>query len=434
MHKPSRLVFAGLLSCLAVGSAANSAPVVSSGTDDFAALDEPEPNGVNTHCQTLHDVPVGRLRLFYVRGFDGFFKIWLPEAADWTIQCDQGELFHALSKSLRLEANLRMYKPKPGEDTSPAKYLAMVGARFKNGIEASGARVTHSDVAALTQGEDNGPLGLDMTIDAPAGHSAPLFPQDSFYATHAGPDGVQFDLHLRAYFRTPAEQAQLRFKAHIALTSFIVSGIDPSAVAKMNSAAAEIATPSRPPAGFAGVSATNFSEKTLSAMKAVLDCTRDAMMARYCAALDRFSAAKPLSPTTSGAWAGSTLELEAGRKTKISDVGEGIHALYLKQSKGSFKSMRASNASESVDMHKALNELHAGYAPSPSGGLMKRIVELTPSEMKALEQKTETLSFIIEEDSDSVTRAFVRENEKEILVVEIWGDGYEMEVGIFPKP
>ncbi len=432
MQTPSRILFAALLSSLALGCAANSTAVVATAADDLAMPDAAMPSGAMKFCETQRDIPVGNdHRMFFVRGFRGVFVVALPEATDWKFQCDDSELFWAFSKSARIQATMQLHRPRPGEDVSQEAYLSAMASRIRNGMESKGLRVTNSAVTMVDRDEKRGDqFGLEMTFDGPEGKKWNLFPQDAFFATRTGLDGMQFDLHLTTYFRSASEQAALRAQAHMAFASFMVSTTNPSA--KKPSAVSDLTAPREGTPAFAGVSATNFSDKTLAAMKAVLDCKSDAQ-ARYCAALDRFSAAKALSANSSDVWAGSTLVVFAAGPSKVAGLDEGIHDLYVKQGKGSFKWITPSNESEAADMKKLITEMHAGRAPSPSSGLMKYLATLSPQETHALEQQAGSLSFVSEDMGATSARAFVRENDKELLVVEIAAEGLAMKIGIFPK-
>jgi hypothetical protein len=180
-------------------------------------------------------------------------------------------------------------------------------------------------------------------------------------------------------------------------------------------------------------------------MKAALDCAGE-KMASYCSALDRFAKARALPASTNGVWAGSTLVVFAAEGGKIAGAGEGMHHLYLKNGKASFNTVKPSNQSEAEEVRALLRQIQEGKAPNPDSGLMKYLSTFTPMQVNPVQTKAYSLSFImgigaalgVPEDQlppavKDAPRVFVRENSKEILVAEVWGEGHAVKVGIFPK-
>jgi hypothetical protein len=168
-------------------------------------------------------------------------------------------------------------------------------------------------------------------------------------------------------------------------------------------------------------------------------------MGRYCRALDRFLSAKPLAKKD-GVWAGTTLMIFPSDKGDVAGAGEGIHYLYLRGGQGSFNALKPSNAEEAAEMKTLVEGIHAGKAPPASSGLMKHLSTFTPQQLQPVEERAKSLSFVISMGAElgvpedplpgqlkDPPRVFVRENAKEILVVEVWSEGHLVKVGVFPK-
>ncbi|HYV45859.1 MAG TPA: hypothetical protein VFA20_13415, partial [Myxococcaceae bacterium] len=374
------------------------------------------PNGTMESCKVIQedfDTGEGR-RVTLVAGGRGIFLIALPTAPDWRFQCDGEHLFWSSSSAARMQVTVTLYKPEPGEDVTPAKYLADIGARLKTGLESAGFRVSDKPVFSIRRADGEEIHGLEMRIDAPAGQVLPLFPQDTFFTTRQGPLGYMFDAHVTTYPRDAEDGKALTASAHDSLARFII--LDWSKQARM----------------FPGVSAATLSGETLAAMKAALDCKAE-KMSRYCGALDRFAKAAPLPRETSHVWAGSALMAAADREGKLAVAVENLHALHVKDGKGSFGTVRPSNESEAKEMEEALQQIHQGKAPSRTSALMQYLSQVTPPEASPLESRLGSLSFNVEASPGPGPSVFVRENDEEVLVVEIWEGNHSMMIGIFPK-
>jgi hypothetical protein len=415
--------------------------------DDMAFPDSEMPNGSMKECK-LGQKPadLDGQRVIVITWY-GMIYLALPAVTDWKFQCDDERFFWALSKSARMQVTVNPRKPKPGEDVSYKNYLSALGANQKKGIESHGARVTDPVVFSISKDDKGEIFGLEMTINAPEGQRLPLFPQDSFFTTRMGPGGNMFDLHFTTYSQEGENKKALTEKVHALLGSFIIKG-DAGPKTDAQTPVADLTKPSKsngPLPSFPGISSANFSDKTTEAMKAVLDCKSE-KMGRYCDALDRFVKAKPLSKDANNVWAGSTLVVFAADGGKIAGAGEGVHHLYVKKGKASFNAVKPSDESEAKDLRVLLDQVHAGKAPARDSGLMKYLGGFTPMQTNPVEVKAGALSFIMGIGADlgakedqlpeavrSAPRDFVRENDKELLVVEVWGEGTAIKIGIFPK-
>ncbi|MFP2924627.1 hypothetical protein ACLESO_05305 [Pyxidicoccus sp. 3LG] len=443
---PSLAALLTLAACATTqGSAPAPEPRAEASADDELGMNEAElPNGVTESCKVVQrNADIGGKQHLAVAGGGGAFIVALPEAQDWKLQCDGSRLFWAFSKSARMQVSVNPYKPRPGEEVSPKAYLTSLGANMKAGMESKGLRVTNDSVVPLLEGRI---FGLEMTLDAPEGQDWPLFPQDTFYTTRRGPGGYMFDAHVSTYPRTAQEREALRFAAHSLMVGFSTAEEMEAAAKSQDDSVADLTRPSTGPMpGFSGVSARNFSDQTLAAIKAALDC-ENARMGRYCSALDRFATSRALPPETQGVWAGSTLIMFAGEGGKLARAGEGLHHLYVKDRKGSFNIVKPSSPAEAEELRAHLGQIHSGAAPAGTSDLMRYLSTFTPMQVNPVETKSNSLSFImglgaelgVKEDQlpaamRDAPRVFVRENDKEILVAEVWGEGHAVKVGIFPK-
>jgi hypothetical protein len=406
------------------------------------------PNGITESCEVLerHADVGGDKRMIAIAGGTGAFFLVLPEATDWKLQCNRERYFWASSESRRMQVSVNPYEPEVGEDLSPRNFLAALGAKMKVRIASTGARVTHESIVPLFNPTDNQTeiFGREATIAAPQdGQTYPLLPQDSYHTVRHGPGGYLLVAHVTTYYRNPAEQEALRSVARTVMGAGFRTSAELQGPAK-RVAVQDFTRPSRLPS-FPGVATTTFSDKTLVAIKAVLDCQADTI-AVYCNALDRFGKAKAMPKNASGVWAGSTLAAFAGEGGKIATLGVGGHHLYVKKQRASFNMVKPSNPSEASDLRSALEQIRGGHAPSPESGLMKYLSSFTPMQTTPVEIKGGSLSFImgiganlaVKEDQlpkilRDAPRVFARETANEILVVEIWGDGLAVKVGIFVK-
>ena len=415
--------------------------------DDMAFPDSEMPNGSMKECKIVEKpADVGGQRVIGIT-YEGMIYLALPAAADWKFQCDQDRFFWGLSKSARMQVTVNPYKPQSGEDVTYKNYLSAIGANNKKGMESHGVRVTNTSVFSISKDDKGEIFGLEMTMNSPEGQKWPLFPQDSFFTTRMGPGGYMFDVHFTTYSKEGENKKALTDKVHALLGAFTTKGnVGPKGDSQ--TPVADLTRPSKsngPLPSFPGISSANFSDATPAAMKAVLDCKSE-KMGRYCDALDRFVKAKPLSKDTNNVWAGSTLVVFAADGGKIAGAGEGVHHLYVKKGKASFNTVKPSDESEAQDLRALLDQVHAGKAPARDSGLMKYLGGFTPMQVNPVEVKAGALSFIMGIGADlgvkedqlpeavrSAPRDFVRENDKELLVVEVWGEGTAIKIGIFPK-
>jgi hypothetical protein len=182
---------------------------------------------------------------------------------------------------------------------------------------------------------------------------------------------------------------------------------------------------------FAKVSASNFSNQTVHAIKGALDCPNPAL-AYYCRALDRFLQAKAMPLSTNGVWAGLTFFAFADQRGKISVAGEGISHLYVRNQMASFNAVKPSNDSERKEHRAIMEGLKSGIPPRPRSELMEYLSTFSPRHTVPLESKASSLSFTVSDSADLPVKVFVRENPGEILVVEVWGEGKAVKIGVFP--
>jgi hypothetical protein len=216
------------LTLLACGAPARAGVVVAAeqrppANDDLQQLPGSAlPNGVIETCKVVQrDADPGDgTRVMALTGGRGAFIIVLPEAADWAFQCDKEELFWAFSRSKRTQVTVMAHRPNADEDTTPRNYLGATAAKFTSGLEANGVRVTNPAFVSLTKRADGETIGLQMTLNAPAGQTMPLFPQDSFFISQRGPGGFMFDAYYTTYFRNADEQASMRSTMRAMMAGF----------------------------------------------------------------------------------------------------------------------------------------------------------------------------------------------------------------------
>ncbi len=198
-----------------------------------------------------------------------------------------------------------------------------------------------------------------------------------------------------------------------------------------------------PPASFPGVQALSFSDESVKAILNSLRCSNPEEKF-YCDALKRFALAKPLPAATSGVWAGSVLWAFAGPDGRESEAGLGIHHLYLRDGRGSFNAVTPSNFQEREQLKVARAQIAAGKTPSADSPIIQYLQTLTPRATSPLKETPAGLSFEMglaagSDDENALpvlgtpATVFVRENAEELLVVEVWGDGYYVKIGVFPK-
>jgi hypothetical protein len=125
--------------------------------------------------------------------------------------------------------------------------------------------------------------------------------------------------------------------------------------------------------------------------------------------------------------------LFAGDDGKVAGAGEGVHHLYLKNQRGSFNAVTPSNADEAAEAKASLERIHGGSAPRADSELMKYLASFTPMQTGAVETKAGSLSFPSASGIPDSPIVFVRENDKEMLAVEVWGERHAIKIGIFRK-
>lgn len=438
-HRFERIAIALAVGIIASQLTACATPkaAAKANTDDLHFAPADVPSGVMESCTIIdRETEVAGQKVMAISGGQGAFVLVLPVANDWKFQCDGKRFFWGLSPNSRMQVSVNPYRPQANEDVTPRNYLEAIAANNKQGLASHGVRVTKSVVAPVFKDASGEILVLESTVDAPPGEHWPLLPQDSFVSARQGPAGYMFDAHITTYYRDSVEQAALRSTARWLMTAFTAHAGQPPAHVDERGG--------RPLPSIPGVSVTSFSDKTITAMKAALNCQGE-KMARYCDALDRFAKARPVSKAENTVWAGSTLMAFAGSAGKVDGAVEDIHHLYVRNGRASFNAIKPSDEGEATELRSMLEQLHSGKAPSRESGLMRYLSTFTPAETNPVETVANCLSFAMGDsglNEESLppalrtmppSKVFVRENQKELIAVEVWGEGHLVMVGIFPK-
>ena len=379
------------------------------------------PNGVMASCKVVNDEHradggTADVQTTMIEASDGAFGIMLPRAEDWQLQCDPQHLLWAFSKSQRMQLTVNPHQLDPQESSEPELYLTLLAHKVIQGLQSHG--VVASDVE-LTKLPDPEAYLMEMELSAPAGEQWPLFPQHSIFTTRAGPGDTMLDAHLTTYHRDPDERRSLRSTAQFVLGSFAT----PEMLAKWELKRLLIATAD--PAV-----AQDVNDEVIDKVQGGLGCERGSV-ARYCEALADFKGAKALDPNTAAVWAGTRLVFAPATAPKVSDsMGEDVRYFRVSGQRASTGSVSPSNESEAKELGAIVEQMKVGRAPNPDSELMKYLRSSLPIESSAVARAGGSLSF---SRLGGEFRVFVRENEREVLVVELYSDGSAVAVGIFPK-
>ena len=112
-------------------------------------------------------------------------------------------------------------------------------------------------------------------------------------------------------------------------------------------------------------------------------------------------------------------------------MGEHVRYFRVSGQRAATGSVSPSNESEAKELGAIVEQMRVGRAPDPNSELMKYLRSSFLSlGFSAVARAGGSLSF---SRLGGEFRVFVRENEREVLVVELYRDGSAVAVGIFPK-